>query len=195
MYPTTDAFLALIRPHRHRLHLAARQYARSDADARDLVQETLLRAWRGYLPAEDRTYRRAWLFVILRNVAAEWHRAAQRRIRLVPVSDAELTDRPTQPVDGSLAPLPNMDEARFREFLDDNVAAALDALDPAFREVVVLSVAGGLTYREIAEIVDCPIGTVMSRMARARRQLRSRLAALAPRTRRNETRRNKEVQS
>ena len=57
--------------------------------------------------------------------------------------------------------------------------AALDALEPSFREVVVLSVVGDLTYREVAQVLDCPMGTVMSRMARARRALRERLADYA----------------
>ena len=80
-----------------------------------------------------------------------------------------------------------MDERQFREFLDDKIAAALSALDPPFREVIVLSVAGGLSYREIAQVLDCPVGTVMSRMARARRTLRERLAQCAhPRARARE---------
>ena len=72
-----------------------------------------------------------------------------------------------------------MSEAAFRELLDDRLTRALDALAPAFREVVILSVAGDLTYREIARVLDCPVGTVMSRMARARRALRERLADVA----------------
>ncbi|GJQ25984.1 MAG: hypothetical protein HBSAPP02_10160 [Phycisphaerae bacterium] len=72
-----------------------------------------------------------------------------------------------------------MDESQFREFLDDRVAAALDTLEPPYREVVVLSVAGGLNYREIGDVLECPIGTVMSRMARARRALREQLADYA----------------
>ena len=64
-----------------------------------------------------------------------------------------------------------MSEEQFREFLDDKIAAALDALDPPFREVIILSVAGDLTYKEVAAVLDCPVGTVMSRMARARRTL------------------------
>jgi RNA polymerase sigma-70 factor (ECF subfamily) len=72
-----------------------------------------------------------------------------------------------------------MSEAHFYEFLDDRLVAALEELDPPNREVVVLSVAGGLNYREIGEVLDCPMGTVMSRMARARRALRERLAEFA----------------
>ena len=179
MTSNVDEFLRVIRPHWKSLHLVARRYGARGEDARDLVQESLLRAWRNFSPTEERTYRKAWLFVILRNVAVDWHRTATRRIVLEPVTHAELTELvPTEPAD-PFPPLPAMDEERFREFLDDRIAAAVDALDAPFREVVWLSVAGDLTYREIADVLDCPVGTVMSRMARARRALRERLADFA----------------
>jgi len=173
------SFLDYVRPLWRRLHAAARQYVPSEQDAGDLVQEALLRAWRNYAPADERTYRGAWLFVILRNVALEWHRTARRRVSLVPVTDAELTElAPSDPTE-PLAPLPAMDEDQFRDLLDERIAAALDALAPPFREVIVLSVAADLSYREIGRVLDCPVGTVMSRMARARRALRERLAEFA----------------
>lgn len=170
------AFLRLVRPCWRRLHLVARHYVRSAEDARDLVQETLLRAWGAYNPGEDRSYREGWLFVIQRRVAAEWVRHAHRRVTLEPVEHDELTELlgcdPSEPFDK----LPSSTEDQFREFLDARVAAAFDSLEPAFREVVLLSVAADLSYREIADILGCPLGTVMSRMARARRALRERLA-------------------
>lgn len=174
-----EAFISFVRPHWRRLHGIARQYMRQDTDARDLVQETLLRAWRNFSLTEERTYRRGWLFVILRNVALEWQRTAERKVKLVLSAESELTqlapDDPSEP----LAALPAMSEEQFREFLDERIAKAFGALDAPFREVVFLSVAGGLSYREIAEVLDCPVGTVMSRMGRARRLLRDRLAAFA----------------
>ena len=179
MESSAEAFLTFVRPHWRRLRVAARQYASTEEDTRDLVQEVLLRAWRNFAPNDERVYHRAWLFVILRHVALEWHRTAKRRIRIVPLADSALTDLapadPTEP----FHPLPAMDEAQFREFLDDRIAAALDALDDRFREVLILSVAGDLNYREIAEVLDCPVGTVMSRVARARRAMRERLGAFA----------------
>lgn len=174
-----EAFGRYVRPQWRRLHLAARRYTAREHDAQDLVQEALLRAWRNFSLTEERTHSRAWLFVILRNVAAEWHRTAKRRIRLISSEALELTElSPSDPTE-PFAPLPAMDERRFLEFLDDHLAAALDALEPSFREVVVLSVVGDLTYREVAQVLDCPMGTVMSRMARARRALRERLADYA----------------
>lgn len=176
MQRTAESFLDYIRPHWTRLYLVARRYCAREHDARDLVQETLFRGWRRFSTSPDATYKRSWLFVIMRNVAFDWQRLSQRRVSLAVISHAELTEiaapDPTEP----LCPLPVMDEGRFREFLDDRIAAALDAVDPAFREVLILSVVGDLTYREIGEVLDCPVGTVMSRMARARRALRERLA-------------------
>lgn len=174
----SQEFLNYVRPHWRRLHLIARQYV-ALADAPDLVQETLLRAWRNFSPAGDRVYQRAWLLVILRNVVLEWQRTARRRIRLTVVSDTELTEVASSDPGELLAAIPAMNEAQFRELLDDRLAAALDALEPVYREVLVLSVAGDLSYREIAEVLGCPVGTVMSRMGRARRFLRERLAEYA----------------
>lgn len=176
MNSLASAFEAFVAPHVRRLWALARQYARTPEDAADLVQETFLRAWRDFSPAHEMAYRRAWLVVILRNVATDWGRAERRRIRVMPLDDAELTEVILADATQPFAPLPAMDEARFREFLDDRLVAALDALPAGFREVIVLSVAGELNYREIAEVLDCPVGTVMSRIGRARRALRERLA-------------------
>lgn len=179
MGESAETFVRYVQPYWRRLHCVARRYVGRGGDARDLVQETLLRAWRGFSPTQERAYQRAWLFVILRNVAIEWHRSSLRRVTLIPMSPAELTEiAPSDPTE-PFAPLPAMDEQRFREFLDDRLAAALDGLEAPFREVIVLSVAGGLSYREVGEVLDCPVGTVMSRMARARRVLRERLADFA----------------
>lgn len=176
MIESEAAFLRFVRPCWRRLHLVARHYAASADDARDLVQETLLRAWAGYSHSEDRSYREGWLFVIQRRVAAEWARQANRRIRLVPVEHDELTDLVATELTEPFAALPSMTENQFRELLDRRLAIAFDSLDPSHREVILLSVAGELGYREIAEVLACPLGTVMSRMARARRQLREKLA-------------------
>ncbi|QOJ04222.1 MAG: RNA polymerase sigma factor [Planctomycetia bacterium] len=172
-------FEAFVAPHYERLATLARQYVRTPSDSNDLMQETLLRAWRSFSSTQTCVYQRAWLVVIMRNVAAEWHRSSQRRIRLAPLFNTDLTDVAGPASSEPFAPLPTMDESQFREFLDDRVAAALDTLEPPYREVVVLSVAGGLNYREIGDVLECPIGTVMSRMARARRALREQLADYA----------------
>ena len=170
-------FLRFLQPHWRPLRAMARQYAASPADAEDLVQETLLRAWRNYSPAEERSYSRGWLLTILRHAAIDRSRKASSRIRLVPLTELELTDRGAEE-EGPPGALPALSEEAFREWLDDRLAAALDAVQQPYREVLMLSVSADLSYREIAAVLDCPIGTVMSRMARARRQLRRRLSEL-----------------
>jgi len=170
------SFLRLIRPCWRRLHLVARQYAATAEDARDLVQETVLRAWAAYSPSEERTYREGWLFVIQRRVAAEWARTASRRVRLIPVENDELTELVGTELSETFDSLPSRTEAQFRDLLDQNVVKALDSLESSYREVVMLSVVADLSYRDIAEVLDCPLGTVMSRMSRARRDLREKLA-------------------
>lgn len=179
MQGPADIFMHYIQPHWKGLHVVARQYAKSEEDASDLVQETLLRAWKNFSLAGEKEYRRAWLFTIMRNVAVDWQRMTKRRIKLHLLPHSELTEVASSSLADPFCPVPAMNEESFFEFLDDSIVAALNCLEPPFREVIVLSVAGELNYREIAEVFDCPVGTVMSRMARARRMLRERLADLA----------------
>lgn len=90
------------------LHRIVLQEARREEDAKDLVQETLLRAWRSFSPTQEHSYRRSWLSTILRNVALEWRRKAQERLRWQPAADSELDALPL--VGDPVAPM-------YREFL------------------------------------------------------------------------------
>lgn len=170
-----ERFAQAFRPHWDVLYAMACQYMRQEADARDLLQETALRAWRFYRSHPQKTYRRAWWVTIMRRIVLDWRRQASRRIRMVPTTHVELTERYAADAGDPLADLGPMDERQFREMLDASIVTALDRLEPQYREVLLLHVSGGMRYREIAELLDCPIGTVMSRMARARRMLRERL--------------------
>ncbi len=175
----TDIFMQYIQPHWKVLHIVARQYTVSKADASDLVQETLLKAWKSFSSTEEREYCRAWLFVIMRNVALDWQKMSKRRIKLSLVPHSELTEIAASDFNEPLCQMPVMDEERFLQFVDDHIVAALGSIEPVFREVIILSAAGGLKYSEIAQVLDCPMGTVMSRMARARSRLRKYLADFA----------------
>jgi len=146
------------------------------ADAEDLVQDTLLRAWRS-IDTFDGRHPRAWLLTILRNTQVNRHR--RRRPQLL--DDPDLTtDRGLGDAQDSAE-----DVVVGRTF-DVVVDAALSALPTTFRQVVLLVDVDGLTYAEAAEVLGVPEGTVMSRLHRARRRIRDRLAAadLAPRRRR-----------
>ena len=173
------SFMGHLRPVWAGLHAVARQYVMHEQEACDLVQETLLRAWRNFSVAEDRAYHRAWLMTIMRHIAIEWQRTRQGRLRMLPMADSELTELvpadPTEP----FSSYPSLSEDGFRDFVDERIVSALEQLSDPFREVIVLSAIGGLNYREVAEVLDCPVGTVMSRMSRARRSLREKLTDFA----------------
>jgi len=146
------------------------------ADAEDLVQDTLLRAWRS-IDTFDGRHPRAWLLTILRNAQVNRHR--RRRPQLL--DDPDLAaDRGVGDAQDSAE-----DVVVGRTF-DVVIDAALSALPTTFRQVVLLVDVDGLTYAEAAEVLGVPEGTVMSRLHRARRRIRDRLAAadLAPRRRR-----------
>ena len=179
-------FLSQVQPLWERLHAVARQYTSTPQDGQDLVQETLLRAWKSYAASSACPRQAAWFFAILRNVALEWRRKVSAKLRLKIDRDVELTSLLAPDPGDPFARLPAVSEREFREFLDDQTAAAFDSLEAPFREVLVLSAAGDLNYREISQILDCPMGTVMSRMARARRYMRERLAHLAVSTRKSQ---------
>lgn len=153
----------------------ARTLVGRPADAEDLVQETLVRAYRG-IDGFDGRHPRAWLLTIMRN--AEINRHRRQRPQLLDDPDAEL-GRLAGEADVRSGPEAVVMDAAF----DAVVAAALAALPARFRQVVDLVDLSGLSYAEAAQVLDVPVGTVMSRLHRARSKLRDRLTAagLAPR--------------
>lgn len=158
-------FEELVVPETDVLWRVALSITRNRADAEDVVQETLLRAFRS-LGTFDGRYPRAWLLTILRN--AERNRHRRRRPELL--SDPDMAE--------DLGPRTESDEvevsAEQHEFTDF-VAQAVEQLPDGFREVVELVDINGLSYQEAAEVLGVPIGTVMSRLHRARRRLREAL--------------------
>ena len=100
MAQTSDESLRFVRPGWRSLHRVARRSVAREEDMRDLVQETLPRAWRNFSPTDTRNYNQAWLHVIMRSAATDWQPAANRRVRLVPTEGAELTEhRPNGTID------------------------------------------------------------------------------------------------
>jgi RNA polymerase sigma-70 factor (ECF subfamily) len=162
-------FERIVMPHLGAGYNLARWLMRNDHDAEDAVQDAYVRALRSF----DR-YRggdpRAWVLTIVRNVCytlLRQHRAAA----LAPAGDCD--DDPVAEIPGDPAAQP---EAQVLRGVDgEMLRAALEALSPEFREAVVLRELEGFSYKEIADIVDVPLGTVMSRLARARRQLQQSL--------------------
>ncbi len=146
----------------------ARTLTGSWADAEDLVQETLVRAYRA-IDRFDGRYPRAWLLTILRNTNANMH----RRQRPDLFHDGDVPEG-RRPAFGTAAAGTAEDEALHGR-LEARLEQALRELDPRFRAVVVLVDVDQLTYAEAAKVLDVPVGTVMSRLHRARNRLRRAL--------------------
>ena len=158
------------------LYSAALRMTRNPADAEDLVQETYLRAYRGFGTFESGTNIKAWLYRILTNTFINQYRAARRRPDQVDVEDIEdlYLYRRLGGLDAAIAEQSPEAEVLNR-IPDDTVKDAVDSLPEQFRVAVLLADVEGFSYKEIAEILDIPIGTVMSRLHRGRKQLQKRL--------------------
>lgn len=155
------------------LYAAALRLTRNPTDAEDLLQETYLRAYRGFGGFRPGTNIRAWLYRILMNTFINSYRKRQREPLTVSDDEVEewyLYERLAREGLGASA------ETEVLESLpDEDVRAALEALPEQFRVAVLLADVEGFSYREIAEILKVPMGTVMSRLHRGRRALEKRL--------------------
>src|SRR5437763_6840541 len=161
------AFENTVIPHLDAAFNYARWLTKSHAEAADVVQDACVRAMRYFSSLRDDDAR-AWLFAIVRNT---WYSRVSRRANLTEVNtfDGANDERP----DDALDP----EERLLQQHTVALVRAALEQLPVDFREVIVLREIAGLSYKEIAAVVRVPIGTVMSRLARARERL---LAVLKP---------------
>jgi RNA polymerase sigma-70 factor (ECF subfamily) len=158
------------------LYTAALRMTRNPADAEDLVQETYLKAYRGFGGFEQGTNLKAWLYRILTNTYINTYRSKKRRPEETDLEDVEdlYLYRRLSGADAATLGRSAEDEL-FNVFTDDEVKAALEALPEQFRMAVLLADIEGFSYKEIAEILDIPIGTVMSRLHRGRKGLQKRL--------------------
>ncbi len=161
----TERFRTLVEPEVGLLYRVAHALERNAPDAEDLVQETMLRAYRS-LDTFDGVNVRGWLVTILRNAQRNLHRRARPE-----AVDPEIAAATVDPVDRDPALLAE------RSDVERTVLAAVDELDPVYRDTVALVDVDGLTYAEAAEVLGVPVGTIMSRLHRGRRQIRDRLAA------------------
>jgi len=155
------------------LYAAAMRLTRNPSDAEDLLQEAYLRAYRGFASFEEGTNLRAWLYRILTNAYINTYRKRQRQPQTISSDDAPewyLYDQLSET--GSE---PSAETEVLESLPDEEVQEALAELPEQFRMAVLLADVEGFSYKEIAEILEIPIGTVMSRLHRGRRALEKRL--------------------
>lgn len=158
------------------LYGAALRMTRNAADAEDLVQETYLRAYRGYERFEEGTNLRAWLYRILTNTFINSYRAKQRRPQESDLADVEDLYLYRRLGGVETSQLGRSAEDQLMELVTEGeVKDAIEALPEKFRLPVLLADIEGFSYKEIAEIADIPIGTVMSRLHRGRKALQKSL--------------------
>jgi len=164
-------FEETVLPHLDAAFNYARWLTRNEADAEDVVQDACVRAMRFFSSLRDDDAR-AWLFTIVRNA---WYSRVSRKANVA--EGTRLNDGQDERPDNALDP----EERLLQQHTIALVRAALEQLPVDFREVIVLREIEGLSYKEIAEVAGVPVGTVMSRLARARERLQTILKLNAPR--------------
>lgn len=167
-------FEQLVLDHMDMLYAVALRLTRNPADAQDLTQNTVVKALRFHDKFQKGTYIKAWLLTILRNTFINEYRRKARRPAFVELSGSEPS--------ASTAPDPDLNyepEERtgmeLLELLDDEVKHAVESLPNDFRQAVIMADLEDMSYKDIAEAMDCPLGTVMSRLYRGRKLLRENL--------------------
>src|SRR5688500_18484425 len=157
------------------LYASALRMTRNPADAEDLVQETMLRAYRSFDRFEEGTNLKAWLFRIMTNAYINTYRKKQREPKKVSAEEIEDFDlyQELKTHDDQFSQTP--ERIVLDSLVDSDIIEAIDDLPEQFRLAVVLSDVEGFSYAEMAQIMDVPLGTVMSRLHRGRKALQKRL--------------------
>lgn len=159
-------------PHMGFLYNYALRMTYNSADAEDLVQETFLKAFRFWDSYEKGTNIRAWLFRIMKNAYINRYRKEKKEPETVEYDEIENF---YNSVRETAVESSDLQETLYNNLFEDDVAQAIAELPEDFRTVVILCDIENLTYEEVAEFVDCPIGTVRSRLHRGRKLLRAKL--------------------
>ena len=171
----SSEFEELVLQHLDMLYAVALRLTRNPTDAQDLTQNTIVKALRFHDKFQEGTYIKAWLLTILRNTFINEYRRKVRRPTLVELSGMEPAEEtaPDPEVGGYEPREPNSSD--LLELLDDEVKHAIESLPDDFRQAVIMADLEDMSYKEIADAMECPLGTVMSRLYRGRKLLRERL--------------------
>jgi RNA polymerase sigma-70 factor (ECF subfamily) len=161
-----EDFEAAAMPHFADLYRTAKWLAQNSAEAEDLVQEVFLEAWKSFHRFEAGTNCRAWLFKIM------FHRLHHFRRRWIKASKVNAFDGLEQDNIAAASPVPD-------QIRDEDILLALEKVPVEFREVVLLADVQEFSYKEVADVMKIPVGTVMSRLSRGRKLLRQELPGVA----------------
>jgi RNA polymerase sigma-70 factor (ECF subfamily) len=176
---TRARFEALVGEQLDGLYRVALRLTRNPSAAQDLVQEAMLRAWRSFHTFREGTNIRAWLYRILMNAHVDHYRKSARTPEVLQDEIDESYGYAGVPNARALMDEGNPEVQVLDQILDAEVRESLEALPVPFRAVVMLVDVEGFSYKEAAEALGVPIGTVMSRLSRGRQALRRRLAGFA----------------
>ncbi len=163
-------------PHLDAMYNFALRLTMEPTDAEDLVQDTIVKAYRFFSSYEKGTNAKAWLFRILKNSYINNYRKKSKRPNEVDFDDVSTF---YETIRADQTDTSDLEERLYRDMLDDTVTKALEDLPEDFRSVVLLCDVEGFTYEEIANMLDVPIGTIRSRLHRGRNLLRATLEGYA----------------
>ena len=167
-----DEFIKEALPHEDALYNYALKISGNSDDAQDLVQETYYKAYRHFDKFQTGTNSKAWMFMILKNSFINDYRKSKREPYKL---DYEQIQNFYDNVKSDRVQENNLDKEFYNDLLDDELTAAIDQLPTKMREVFLLCDLDGNSYEETAELVGCPVGTVRSRLHRARHMLQETL--------------------
>lgn len=160
-------------PHLSALYSAALRLTRNERDAEDLVQDAMLRAYRFFDTFQPGTNCKAWLFRILTNAFCNRYREREREREIL--DEAESSDANVEQFTAGAEGTRDVESALLGRIISDDVERALAEVPQDFRLAVILADLEDFSYKEIAEIMECPAGTVMSRLYRGRKMLQGLL--------------------
>ena len=169
------AFDLLVTRHRGRVYAMIQNMVKNEADSWDLAQEVFVKVWKALPRFEARARFSTWMYRITHNVVYDWMR--KRKMDVAGDLDDNLLDRESIAAGALATParVSRPDEALAREEMRGNIDSALEKLSPEHREAILLREVQGLDYKEIADVMGCSLGTVMSRLFYARKKLQTLL--------------------